>query len=244
MTKANKTPQKASEPNINAFLTPVRYLDSPRLQSPTSHDTNLATCKTRLETIVKQLQDNYAKWQLAQQRGSAICYAIEAKKTKCLEKSKDDGVTSGYPEDLLLPCNKLAIIASIFGDIANNTKEILRQLRAICKLPGAAADTIFYRSWKFPQFVAFTKELADRYEQEALVKKEVAGKMTFLILYYMVLVFNLFILIYFIFKENIAHSTERSQLIAFTTLWEFPEHVDSYVQLGFLLLAEEVSLKQ
>ncbi|XP_017009679.2 cyclin-dependent kinase 2-interacting protein [Drosophila takahashii] len=218
MTKANKTPQKASEPNINAFLTPVRYLDSPRLQSPTSHDSNLATCKTRLETIVKQLQDNYAKWQLAQQRGTAICYAIEAKKTKCLEKSQDDGVTSSYPDDLLLPCNKLAIIASIFGDIANNTKEILRQLRAICKLPGAAAGTIFYRSWKLPQFVAFTKELAERYEQEALVKKEVA--------------------------ENIAHSTERSQLIAFTTLWEFPEHVDSYVQLGFLLLAEEVSLRQ
>ncbi|XP_037709143.1 cyclin-dependent kinase 2-interacting protein [Drosophila subpulchrella] len=218
MTKANRTPQKACEPNINASLTPVRYLDSPRLQSPTSHDSTLATCKTRLETIVKQLQDNYAKWQLAQQRGTAICYSIEAKKTKCLEKDQDDGSTSSYPDDLLLPCNKLAIIASIFGDIANNTKEMLRQLRAISKLPGATADTIFYRSWKLPQFVAFTKELAERYEQEALVKKEVA--------------------------ENIAHSTERSQLIAFTTLWEFPEHVDSYVQLGFLLFAEEVSLRQ
>jgi len=49
---------------------------------------------------------------------------------------------------------------------------------------------------------------------------------------------------FLIFIENIAHSTERSQLIAFTTLWEFPEHVDSYVQLGFLLFAEEVSLRQ
>ncbi|XP_043641000.1 cyclin-dependent kinase 2-interacting protein [Drosophila teissieri] len=217
MTKANKTPQKAIEPNINASLTPVRYLDSQRLQSPTSHDANLATCKTRLETIVKQLQDNYAKWQLAQQRGTSICYTIEAKKTKCLEKSQDEG-NSAYPDDLLLPCNKLAIIASIFGDIANNTKELLRQLRAICKLPGSAAETIFYRSWKLPQFVVFAKELSERYEEEALVKKEVA--------------------------ENIAHSTERSQLIAYTTLWEFPEHVDSYVRLGFLLLAEEVSLRR
>ncbi|EDW87343.1 cyclin-dependent kinase 2-interacting protein [Drosophila yakuba] len=216
MTKANKTPQKSSEPNINASLTPVRYLDSQRLRSPTSHDANLATCKTRLETIVKQLQDNYAKWQLAQQRGTSICYTIEAKKTKCLEKSQDEG-SSTYPDDLLLPCNKLAIIASIFGDIANNTKEILRQLRAICKLPGSAAETIFYRSWTLPQFVVFAKELSERYEEEALVKKEVA--------------------------ENIAHSTERSQLIAYTTLWEFPEHVDSYVHLGFLLLAEEVSLR-
>jgi len=65
-------------------------LDSQRLQSPTSHDANLATCKTRLETIVKQLQDNYAKWQLAHQRGTSICYTIEAKKTKCLEKSQDE----------------------------------------------------------------------------------------------------------------------------------------------------------
>ncbi|XP_017075834.1 cyclin-dependent kinase 2-interacting protein [Drosophila eugracilis] len=218
MTKANKTPQKANESNTNSSLTPVRYLDSPRLQSPTSHDSNLATCKTRLETIVKQLQDNYAKWQLAQQRGSAICYSIEAKKTKCLEKSQDDGMITTYPEDLLLPCNKLAIIASIFRDIANNIRELLRQLRAICKLPGAAMDTIFYRSWKLPQFLAFTQELSERYQQEALVKKEVA--------------------------ENIAHSTNRSELIAYTTLWEFPEHVDSYVQLGFLLLAEEVGLKQ
>ncbi|XP_017130061.1 cyclin-dependent kinase 2-interacting protein [Drosophila elegans] len=217
MTKANKTPQKVNEANLNDSLTPIRYLDSPRLLSPTSHDSNLATCKTRLETIVKQLQDNYAKWQLAQQRGTSICYSIEAKKTKCLEKSQDEGSTS-YPDDLILPCNKLAIIASIFGDIANNAKELLRQLSAICKLPGTAADTIFYRSWKLPQFVAFTKELAERYEQESLVKKEVA--------------------------ENIAHSTERSQLIAYTTLWEFPQNVDSYVHLGFLLLAEEINLKQ
>ncbi|KAH8333720.1 hypothetical protein KR059_002821 [Drosophila kikkawai] len=218
MTKANKTPQKPVEANLNVSLTPVRYLDSPRQQSPaTSHDSTLATCKTRLDNLTKQLQDNYAKWQLAQQRGTAICYAIEAKKTKCLDKSEDERSIT-YPDDLILPCNKLAIIASIFGDIANNTKEILRQLRAISKLPGAAADTIFYRSWKLPQFVAFTKELAERYEQEALIKKDVA--------------------------ENIAHAIDRSQLIAYTTFWEFPEHVDTYVHLGFLLLSEELNLKQ
>lgn len=39
---------------------------------------------------------------------------------------------------------------------------------------------------------------------------------------------------------NIAHSTSRAQLIAHTTKWEFPEHVDAYVNLVFLLLAEEV----
>lgn len=188
MTKANKTPQKSCELNSNSPLTPVRCklindifktiahrlftdLDSPRHQSPTSHDTNLATCKTRLESLVKQLQDNYAKWQLAQQRGTSICYAIEAKKTKCLENE----TSTSYPNDLILPCNKLAIISSIFVDIANNTKEILRQLRALCKMPGAAADTIFYKSWKLPQFVAFTNELSERYTQEAVIKKRVAG---------------------------------------------------------------------
>ncbi|EDV31322.2 uncharacterized protein Dana_GF14607 [Drosophila ananassae] len=213
MTKANKTPQKSCEPNSNSPLTPVRYLDSPRHQSPTSHDANLATCRTRLESLVKQIQDNYAKWKLAQQRGTSICYTIEAKKTKSLENEK----STSYPDDLILPCNKLAIIASIFVDIANNTREILRQLRALCKMPGAAADTTFYKSWKLPQFVAFTNELSERYAQEAVIKKRVA--------------------------ENIAHSTDRSELISHTTFWEFPEHVDSYVQLGFLILAEEVSLK-
>ncbi|XP_017152110.1 uncharacterized protein LOC108162073 [Drosophila miranda] len=219
MSKTKKSPQKQSETDIRTTsLTPVRYLDSPRLQSPTSHDATLGTCKTRLETLVKQLQDNYAKWQLAQQRGTAICYAIEAKKTKCLEKSEDDdSISTAYPDDLILPCNKLAIIASIFGDIANNTRETLRQLLALTKLPGAAADTIFYRSWRLSQFVAFTRELAERYEEEALVKIQVS--------------------------ENIAHCTRRSDLIAHTSLWEYPEHVDAYVKLGFLLLAEELSLK-
>ncbi|KAH8318191.1 hypothetical protein KR074_007496 [Drosophila pseudoananassae] len=214
MSKGNKTPQKGKDPNSSSPLTPVRYLDSPIQQSPTSHDSNLATCKTRLESLVQQLQDNYAKWKLAQQRGTSICYSIEAKKTKCLENA----ASTSYPDDLILPCNKLAIIASIFGDIANKTKEILRQLRALCKLPGAAANTIYYKSWKLPQFVAFTKELSDRYEQEAIIKQRVA--------------------------ENIAHSTDRSELIAHTTFWEFPEYVDSYVQFGFLILSEEVTFKQ
>lgn len=44
------------------------------------------------------------------------------------------------------------------------------------------------------------------------------------------------------FLENIAHSIERSQLVAYTTFWEFPEHVDAYVHLGFLLLSEELNL--
>ncbi|KAH8289927.1 hypothetical protein KR018_005855 [Drosophila ironensis] len=206
MTKVNKTPQKAKETSENASLTPVRYLDSPRQSSPPK---NLEV-KARLDSLVKQLQDNYAKWQLAQQRGTSICYTIEARKDKALADSVS------YPDDLILPCNKLAIIAPIFGDIAKNTKEILRQLRALSKLPGFAEDAVYYRSWKLAQFVSFAKELAERYQQESIVKKDVA--------------------------ENIAHATKRSQLIAHTTYWEYPQHVDSYVDLGFLILAEEISL--
>ncbi|EDW75815.1 uncharacterized protein Dwil_GK14996 [Drosophila willistoni] len=216
MTKQTKTPQKQNETQSNTSLTPVQFLDRQPSPSSINHDANLATCKSRLDILIKQLQDNYAKWQLAQQRGTAICYAIEAKKTKCLEKldTEDQENVSCYPDDLILPCRKLAIIATIFIDIANNTKDCLRQLRALSKMPGAAGDTIFYRSWKLPQFVAFTKELSERYEQEALVKQKV--------------------------MESIAHCMDRCDLIAETTQWEYPEHTDGYVKLGFLLLNEEV----
>ncbi|ALC39372.1 CG34174 [Drosophila busckii] len=170
-------------------LTPVRLPDS---QSPIKNDINLVTCKTRLDAAVQELQSGYAKWQLAQQRGTALCYAIEAKKTRCFEKS--NGESDSYPDDLQLPCNKLAIIASIFTDITRNTRETLRQLRGITRLAGEATDIIYYRSWQLRQFVAFAEELIERYEKESSIKQRV--------------------------MQNIAHCKQRSELIAYTTAWE------------------------
>ncbi|XP_023170708.1 uncharacterized protein LOC111599323 isoform X2 [Drosophila hydei] len=147
---------------------------------------------------------------MAQQRGTSLCYAIEAKKTRCYDSAE----CGYYPEDLHKSCDKLAIITSIFVDIFTNTREILRQLRALTLLAGITSNVLFYRTWKLTEFVSFTEELVKRYKKESLVKQHV--------------------------MRTIAHSTSRAQLMAYTTEWEFPEHVDAYVNLVFLLLAEEI----
>ncbi|XP_034474716.1 uncharacterized protein LOC117781937 isoform X2 [Drosophila innubila] len=199
---------------LNTSLTPVR-LDSHHTQSPIKHNANLANCKARMESLVNDITSNYAKWKLAHQRGTSLCYAIEAKKTRCLEKADEE--SGYYPEDMISPCDKLAVITSIFVDIVKNTHEILRQMRALIKLAGPASNVIFYRTWKLQKFVSFTEELSNRYARESIVKQQV--------------------------MQNIAHCTTRSKLIAYTTAWEFPDHVDAYVDLVFRLLAEEVKTK-
>ncbi|KAH8409599.1 hypothetical protein KR222_010018, partial [Zaprionus bogoriensis] len=192
-------------------------VDSYHVQSPIKQSGNLSACKMRLESLVNDLQSNYTKWKLAQQRGTSLCYVIEAKKTRCLDADPDEGSGGSFPEDLLSPTEKLDVITTIFCDIHKNTSEILREMRALVKLSGTACETIFYRTWKLEQFVSFTKELLNRYSREVLVKRRV--------------------------MKSIAHCTKRSELIGHTTAWEFPQHVDTYVDLVFMLLAEEVKLK-
>ncbi|XP_060666342.1 uncharacterized protein LOC133845490 [Drosophila sulfurigaster albostrigata] len=197
---------------LNTSLTPVRFVDSHHPQSPVKQQANLANCKARLESLVKDITANYAKWQLAHQRGIALCYAIEAKKTRCLDKPDEE--IGYYPDEMALACDKLALITSIFVDIVKNSHEILRQLRTLIKAAGTASNVIFYRTWKLQHFVSFMEELLNRYGRESVVKQQV--------------------------MQNIAHCTQRSKLIAYTTAWEFPDHVDAYVDLVFRLLAEEV----
>lgn len=122
--------------------------------------------------LVTDLQNNYAKWQMAQQRGTSLCYAIEAKKTRCYDSAE----CGYYPEDLHKSCDKLAIITSIFVDIFTNTREILRQLRALTLLAGITSNVLFYRTWKLTEFVSFTEELVKRYKKESLVKQHVMRK--------------------------------------------------------------------
>lgn len=152
---------------------PSSVVDSYQTQSPIKYNANLSNCKARMESLVNEITSNYAKWKLAHQRGTSLCYAIEAKKTRCLEKSVDE---SGYPQDMIAPCDKLAVITSIFVDIVKNTHEILRQMRALIKLAGPASNVIFYRTWKLHKFVAFTEELSNRYARESIVKQQVMRK--------------------------------------------------------------------
>jgi len=211
-------------------------VDRQQTQSPTKLNANLANCKARIESLVNDITTNYAKWKLAHQRGTSLCYAIEAKKTRCLEKADEE--TGCYPEDMITACDKLAVITSIFVDIVKNTQEILRQMRALVKLAGPESNVIFYRTWKMKRFVSFTEEILNRYERESIVKQKVMRKFHEKLEDYITFKMSPFLIL-----ENIAHCTKRSQIIAYTTAWEFSEHVDAYVDLVFRLLAEEVKTK-
>lgn len=218
--------------------------DSPKTKTNFS-DSNVAACKSRLEVIIKTIDDNFNKWQLAEKRGLALCSNIESIKTKALDKissseNSNDFVTC-YPDELNIYCTKLAIISSLFEDITRNAREALRQLQALRKLPGSCNE-IFYRSWQLEEFIDFLRELLDRYEKEAKVKAHVAGKKFSHV--YVSCHVCLCSFFKYKFSENLAHCTTRSDLIRCSTAWEYPQHVDSYVKLMFLFLREETNIKK
>lgn len=147
-------------------------VDSNHVQSPIKKSPKLLTCKSRLDKLVKAMLTDYSKWKLAQDRGTALCYSIEAKRTRCLEKQDEDT----YPNEMIMPCEKLALITTMFDDILKNTQRILSQMRVIQQLADAYSDVIFYRTWKLQQFVSFTEDLCTRYVRESLVKKIIMGE--------------------------------------------------------------------
>ncbi|XP_037960746.1 uncharacterized protein LOC119689890 [Teleopsis dalmanni] len=210
------TPNKTLETSLNEKLTPVRFLDSPKTRAISS-DSNFTVCKTRLDVIIKTLQDNYDKWQLAQKRGLSLCSSIEAIKTRSLSTANQAATNdhTQYPQELQTYCDKLAIITSIFHDITTNAKESIRQLRSLSKLPGSCNET-FYRSWQITNFIKFAEQLYNHYVEETKVKQRV--------------------------MENIAHCTTRVQLIQTCSSWEYPQHVDDFISLMFLFLKQEVNV--
>lgn len=136
----------------------------------------MAACKSRLDVVAKTIEDNFNKWLLAEKRGLALCNSIEAVKTRVLDKTNENSADyTLYPKELKLYCDKLAIIASIFQDISRNAKESLKQLKSLAKLPGSCNE-IFYSTWELTQFIEFITELVERYDKEAKVKMQVAGK--------------------------------------------------------------------
>ena len=44
--------------------------------------------------------------------------------------------------------------------------------------------------------------------------------------------------------EHLSHCSSRSDLIRCSSAWEYPEYVDSYVQLLFIYLKEEINTKK
>ncbi|XP_075152154.1 uncharacterized protein LOC142226145 [Haematobia irritans] len=198
-------------------LTAVWY--SPSSKTKANADSNVLACRARLEVIINTTLEHFKKWNMADKRGLQLCSHIEATKGKLLEQinssEKNEDFTL-YPSTLKPHCANLAIIASICNDISVKTKDSLRQLRALSKLPGSCNE-IFYRSWQLPNFVTFMEDLATRYENEANIKKAVA--------------------------ENIPHCTSKSELIRWTSLWEYPQYVDSYVFALFTCFKEEIENK-
>ncbi|XP_005187160.2 uncharacterized protein LOC101897120 [Musca domestica] len=200
----------------NNTLSPVWY--SPSSNAKSTADSNVLACKARLEVITKTTIEHFQKWCLTDKRGLHLCLHIEGIKTKLLEQinTSTEGNSSEftlYPATMKPHCNNLSIIATICRDIAVKTKESLKQLKALSKLPGSCNE-IFYRSWELDEFIAFLTELAGRYEKEAEIRLAVA--------------------------ENLPHCTTRSDLIRWTSAWEYPQYVDSYVHSLFKYFNEEL----
>uniref|UniRef100_A0A1I8MZ93 Cyclin-dependent kinase 2-interacting protein n=1 Tax=Musca domestica TaxID=7370 RepID=A0A1I8MZ93_MUSDO len=200
----------------NNSLSPVWY--SPSSNAKSTADSNVLACKARLEVITKTTIEHFQKWCLTDKRGLQLCLHIEGIKTKLLEQmnTSTEGNSSEftlYPATMKPHCNNLSIIATICRDIAVKTKESLKQLKALSKLPGSCNE-IFYRSWELDEFIAFLTELAGRYEKEAEIRLAVA--------------------------ENLPHCTTRSDLIRWTSAWEYPQYVDSYVHSLFKYFNEEL----
>uniref|UniRef100_A0A1A9W0Q0 Uncharacterized protein n=1 Tax=Glossina brevipalpis TaxID=37001 RepID=A0A1A9W0Q0_9MUSC len=172
------TAVKEKDYHESDFLTPVRYLESPKVQSITS-DSNLNACRARLDSIMKTIQDDFSKWLLAERRGLALCNAIETIKTRTLvavTASENDKVDSTlYPNDLASHCHKLSLIVCIFQDIVANAKNFLKQIKSLSKLQGSS-QKILFRSWSLNQFIDFLTELTQRYEEEYQIKKHTMGK--------------------------------------------------------------------
>ncbi|XP_011178486.1 uncharacterized protein LOC105209657 [Zeugodacus cucurbitae] len=210
------TPGKENNVNITENLTPVRFLDSPRGKSSVQ-DSNIATCKDRLDVIISQLKNNYSTWQLAQKRGLAICTSIESIKTCTLESKESTSQFKGndetlYPRDLKPLLVKLNVIVSIFEDISKSAGEFLRQLKALGKLVGST-DTVFHQSWPLSQYINFLDQLYSSYMQEVKVKQIVA--------------------------RELPHCMNRSNLIRCTSAWEYPQYIDEWTHLMFAFLIEE-----
>lgn len=160
-----------------------KYLTvSPNSKTRSLTDSNVLACKARLEAIAKTTLEHFQKWGLTDKRGLQLCLHIESVKTKVLEQMNSSDKTEDftlYPTTIKTQCDNLAIIASICRDISIKTKESLKQLKALSKLPGSCNE-IFYRSWQLPEYVAFLAELSERYEKEAEVRLAVAGKLFYL----------------------------------------------------------------
>ncbi|XP_053961811.1 uncharacterized protein LOC128865443 [Anastrepha ludens] len=217
----SSTPGRENVVNFTDNLTPVRFLDSPRLKS-NSEDANFSACKVRLGEIVLLLQTNYSKWLVAQKRGTAICTSIEAIKTRAIEVKEPSSQTNSdikvttdtlYPNDLKLYVDRLNIILSIFEDITKSAKKSLQQLISLSKLAGTS-DKIFYRTWKLVHYINFLEQLYACYEKESSVKQFVA--------------------------RELPHCMNRADLIRCTTAWEYPQYIDEWTSLNFALLKEEI----
>ncbi|XP_011207765.2 uncharacterized protein LOC105229283 isoform X1 [Bactrocera dorsalis] len=210
------TPGKEDNINLIKNLTPVRFSDNTRGKS-CMQDSNVQTCKDRLDIIISQEKSNFSKWQLAQKRGLAICTSIESIKTRALEsressrnlKEKEEIL---YPKDLTQHIEKLNIILTIFKDITKHAEESLRQLIKLGKLVGNM-DKIFYQSWPMSQYINFFDQLCSSYNKENKIKQRVACELP--------------------------HCMNRSDLIRFTTAWEYPQYIDEWTSLMFAFLEEE-----
>lgn len=134
-----------------------------------SQEIQLITSRT--ESILKSLIANYSKWELAQERGLALCRNIEAKKTKCLQNNGSDL----YPNEIESYCSKLKRLLDIFKDISSDADESYRNLKALQKLNKCSEDPLFW-TCSLENLLNYCGNIRETYSAEVKTKLKIIGK--------------------------------------------------------------------
>lgn len=171
--------------------------------------------KQRIRTIVKSLIDNQTKWEAAQTRGTTLCQSIEKIKSKALTSSQQ--IETVYPDELNGPCAKLKIITTIFEDVVQSARDLLRQLEAIQKMNNSSANGKLFKTWSLVDFIKCCEQLVTLYTQELAVKLKVMA--------------------------NIAHAQSTRELVIGCCLWEFPCFINRMSKSNFVLLQFECDIE-
>ena len=121
-----------------------------------------------------------------------------------------------YPDDLEKFCRNLATITSIFEDISADAKISVAQMDKL-KLLVRDKHEILFITWTFDNFLDTVLKICDAYEKEFEIKK--------------------------IVMANIGHSKSKSELVLHTSVWEYPNFVNSNIDVLVKELCIELDIK-
>lgn len=144
----------------------------PAPSTPTTSATTIVS--NRLAQIVKKLSDNCKEWESQQQHGTDIIKAIIVN----IPKDSSAQNADHYTASLERLCKQLHACVAIFHDVNETTKKCLEELRALWALSGQSKD-VQSKSWNFEQYIKWTEETVEEFQEIYEIKKIVMGKLGF-----------------------------------------------------------------